>query len=299
MNYDRLLEKTREYVLSYYKKHENPNLVYHNRQHTEDVVDAATQIAGHYQLSEGNHFVVIAAAWFHDIGYMVDIDNHEDKGIELATTFFEKHKLEDIHIKLVCGCIAATKMPQSPTSLIEEILCDADLFHLGMDEENAEDQRYLDYVVIRQNDLWWHDLFYLIAQVEKNGCRSWIWSDVLWHKHEAFFKKMPKSVLQSNWYYDESFDEKLTPVKAYLDLESYGYDQVPTGGFYKKDGSGEKSILNTVKFCDARIAAPRLYGFLQTFWAPTTEENRESILKAIALTGEAKRWFDQQHKKTH
>jgi hypothetical protein len=188
------------------------------------------------------------------------------------------------------------------SDLIEEV---ADLFgkprffHLGMDEENAEDQRYLDYVVIRQNDLWWHDLFYLIAQVEKNGCRSWIWSDVLWHKHEAFFKKMPKSVLQSNWYYDESFDEKLTPVKAYLDLESYGYDQVPTGGFYKKDGSGEKSILNTVKFCDARIAAPRLYGFLQTFWAPTTEENRESILKAIALTGEAKRWFDQQHKKTH
>lgn len=144
MNYDRLLEKTREYVLSYYKKHENPNLVYHNRQHTEDVVDAATQIAGHYQLSEGNHFVVIAAAWFHDIGYMVDIDNHEDKGIELATTFFEKHKLDDIHIKLVCGCIAATKMPQSPTSLIEEILCDADLFHLGMDDQLKHDNKLLE-----------------------------------------------------------------------------------------------------------------------------------------------------------
>ena len=170
-------------------------------------------------------------------------------------------------------------------------------FHLGMDEENAEDQRYLDYVVIRQNDLWWHDLYFFVDRVEKCGSRSWVWSNYLWHKPEAFFKKMPKSVLQSNWYYDEKFDEKLTPVKAYLDLEADGYDQVPTGGFYRKDGTGEKSIRNTVEFCAAHIADPRLYGFLQTVWAPTTEDNRESILKAIRLAGEAKNWFDKDHNK--
>jgi len=108
---------------------------------------------------------------------------------------------------------------------------------------------------------------------------------------------MPKSVLQSNWYYDEKFDDKLTPVKAYIDLEADGYDQIPTGGFYRKDGTGEKNIHNLVEFCDTHIADPRLYGFLQTFWAPTTEDNREGILKAIALVGEAKNWFDKNHKK--
>ena len=161
-------------------------------------------------------------------------------------------------------------------------------FHLGMDEENAQDQRYLDLVVIRQNELWWHDFNFLVKEVEKGGSRAWIWSDYLWQHPEAFFKRMPKSVLQSNWYYDDSFDEKLTPVKAYVDLEEFKYDQIPTGGFYK---SNTQSLHNTVGFCKKAIADARLYGFLQTFWAPTTEDNREQILKAIELAGEAKRFF--------
>jgi hypothetical protein len=169
-------------------------------------------------------------------------------------------------------------------------------FHLGMDEENAEDQRYLDLVVIRQHDLWWHDLNFFIGEVEKNGSRSWIWSDYLWHHPEDFFKKMPKSVLQSNWYYDESFDQKLIPVKAYMDLETYGYEQIPTGGFYKKNGEGEKNISEIVKFCSTHVADARLLGFLQTFWAPTTEENRKGILKAIELMGEAKKMFNKNQK---
>jgi hypothetical protein len=178
---------------------------------------------------------------------------------------------------------------------VSEIFDKPRFFHLGMDEENAEDQRYLDLVVVRQNDLWWHDFNFFVNEVEKSGSRSWIWSDYLWHYPEVFFKKMPKSVVQSNWYYDESFDEKLTPVKAYKDLESYGYDQIPTGGFYKKNGEGAKNIMNTVKFCEANITDARLLGFLQTFWAPTTEDNRKNIFKAIELLGEAKRWFIKNH----
>src|SRR5690606_38528745 len=41
-------------------------------------------------------------------------------------------------------------------------------FHLGMDEETANHQRNLKYAVIRQYDLWWGDLYFLIGQVEKN-----------------------------------------------------------------------------------------------------------------------------------
>lgn len=185
------------------------------------------------------------------------------------------------------------------SDLIEEVIDLFDkprFFHLGMDEENAEDQKYLNLMVIRQHDLWWHDLYFFVEQVEKRGSRSWIWSDYLWKHGDEFFKKMPKSVIQSNWYYDESFDEKLTPVKAYIDLETYGYDQIPTGGFYKKSGEGVRSIYNTVQFCDTHITDSRLLGFLQTFWAPTTEENRESILKAIGLLGESKKWFEKNRK---
>ncbi|HRE53069.1 MAG TPA: hypothetical protein PK339_16740, partial [Flavitalea sp.] len=40
-------------------------------------------------------------------------------------------------------------------------------FHLGMDEETANHQKNYDYVVIRQNDLWWKDLYFYLNEVEK------------------------------------------------------------------------------------------------------------------------------------
>jgi hypothetical protein len=61
--------------------------------------------------------------------------------------------------------------------------------------------------------------------------------------------------------------------------------------------TGKKNIGNLVQFCDTHIASPRLHGFLQTFWAPTTEDNREGILKAVELLGESKTWFLKNHKK--
>jgi hypothetical protein len=181
--------------------------------------------------------------------------------------------------------------------LIEEVSALFDkprLFHLGMDEENADDQRYLQLAVIRQHDLWWHDLYFFQEQVEKRGSRAWIWSDYAWKNHDVFFKKMPKAIVQSNWYYGEKFTEDIVPVKTYLDLESNGYEQIPTGGFYKKNDEGEKNMELTVEFCKKNIADPRLLGFIQTYWAPTTEENRRNILKSIDLIGKSKKEYEKK-----
>ena len=82
---------------------------------------------------------------------------------------------------------------------------DLRFFHLGMDEETAGHQKHLNYVMVRQHDLWWHDLLFLAEQAEKSGARPWIWSDYVWHHPDQFYEKMPKSVLQSNWYYDSAF----------------------------------------------------------------------------------------------
>lgn len=200
----------------------------------------------------------------------------------------------DIWLGEYSKMVSTKKYYEVCKDLIHEVIVLFDkprFFHLGMDEENAEDQRYLNYIVVRQNDLWWHDFYFLVDQVEKLGSRAWVWSDYLWHYPELFFKKMPKSVVQSNWYYGEDFDINKTPVKAYIDLENYDYDQIPTGSFH---ADNDYNILNTVKFCVKHIAEPRLLGFIQTFWAPTVEANRASILKAIELTGNAKKWYDRQ-----
>ena len=162
------------------------------------------------------------------------------------------------------------------------------LFHLGMDEETAAHQSLYEYVVIRQYDLWWHDFYFLVEQVEKGGSRAWIWSDYLWEHPDAFWKKMPKSVLQSNWYYGESFSKKIGYVKAYLDLEEHGYDQVPAGSNW----STPRNFGKTVSFAKKEIAPERLKGFLQTIWRPTIPSYRERHLKAIEQVGAAKRKFE-------
>lgn len=168
-------------------------------------------------------------------------------------------------------------------------------FHLGMDEETIGHQTHYNYAMVRENDVWWGDFYFLIGEVEKLGCRPWIWADYVWHHPEMFFENMPKSVIQGNWYYGEKFN--LTPlngsdnsaVRAYIDLEANGYDQIPTGSFH---ADNEKSILNTIDFCSSHIDHSRLLGFLQTFWKPTIEENRERILNGIDLAGKARQWYD-------
>jgi predicted metal-dependent HD superfamily phosphohydrolase len=132
MNYQQLLEQVEQYVVSFYEKNNTENLCYHDRQHTQDVVNAALQIANHYQLEDKEFFIVIAAAWFHDIGYLSDeAKGHENRSALMAGDFLALHKVDDEVIDAVKKCIMATKMPQSPASMLENIVCDADLFHLG------------------------------------------------------------------------------------------------------------------------------------------------------------------------
>ena len=169
-------------------------------------------------------------------------------------------------------------------------------FHLGMDEETYKHQSKkshpFDYIVLRQNDLWWNDLYFYIDVVTEKGVRPWVWSDYQWNNPDLFYKKMPKSVVQSNWYYSPKFnletvtDGQRKQINAYSDLNREGYDQIPTASFHTNDRP--KSIGNTVKYCSEHIDDNHLMGFMQTFWMPTVEQNRERILKGIDLIGEAR-----------
>ncbi|MCM8825137.1 MAG: Tat pathway signal protein, partial [Candidatus Omnitrophica bacterium] len=164
--------------------------------------------------------------------------------------------------------------------LIEEVIDIFDkpgLFHLGMDEETARHQERLLYAVIRQHELWWHDLYFLVNAVEKKGVRAWIWSDYLWNHPDEFFSKMPKSVLQSNWYYGNVFNKQVSYVKAYLELEKHCYDQIPTGSNWLF----AENFTMTVDYCKKHIAPERLLGFLQTSWRATLKYWHKAHLNAI------------------
>ncbi len=165
-------------------------------------------------------------------------------------------------------------------------------FHLGMDEETAEHQRHYHYAVVRQHDLWWHDLGFLAGECERHGTRPWMWSDYGWNHWEAFRDRMPTSVLQSNWYYGDTFPlHALTPETARLEtevqiydrLDLAGFDQIPTGSNWNNSVNFER----TVAYCRSRIAPERLKGFMQTPWQPTIQACEHRLLAAVAQMSNA------------
>jgi predicted metal-dependent HD superfamily phosphohydrolase len=134
MKFQQLLEDVKQHVLSYFDTHHDAELLYHDLKHTKEVVATATRIANHYQLSDEDFFVVITAAWLHDTGYFTDKANHEKRSAMLAEDYLKTLKVDHGVIDKVKGCIIATTMPQNPEGLLQEIICDADLFHLGTDK---------------------------------------------------------------------------------------------------------------------------------------------------------------------
>lgn len=133
MNYTALLGKVEEYVIRYTQEHEQPNLSYHNLDHLRRVAAFASDIAQHYQLPKNEYFAVMVSAWFHDLGYFVDNHSkgHEERGTKIAIDFLKAQQVEDSIVAQVRACILATQMPQRPSTLLEQIVCDADLSHLG------------------------------------------------------------------------------------------------------------------------------------------------------------------------
>lgn len=166
-------------------------------------------------------------------------------------------------------------------------------FHIGMDEETAKHQINKQYAVLRQHDLWWNDLYFYINEIESKGVRSWVWSDFGWYNPEVFFEKMPKSVLQSNWYYGSRFDlsEMEDSSKIYLGfydkLNEYGYNQIPTGSNFTNDSN----IGGLVKYCKENINNENLLGFMMTSWLPTLTSCSEKLLNAVNLMAKAKSQF--------
>ncbi|MEP6746514.1 MAG: Pycsar system effector family protein [Bacteroidota bacterium] len=132
MDYPLLLQKTKQFINQYFASQVHHPLTYHNKAHTERVVDAVIQIANHYQVSEHDFFIVTVSAWFHDMGYYTgSAEEHEKNGAVMAAAFLAENGVDQNSIDQVKDCIMATRMPQKPANLLEQIVCDGDLFHLG------------------------------------------------------------------------------------------------------------------------------------------------------------------------
>jgi len=88
---------------------------------------------------------------------------------------------------------------------------------------------------------------------------------------------MPRSILQSNWYYGGDFGPAAKGATTYVELEKRGYDQVPTlSNWHTPD-----NIARTIEHCREHVARERLKGFLLAPWRPTLVETRDRHLDAL------------------
>lgn len=133
------LEKhTADFVTKLYGSPDLPHYPYHNLQHTLGVVAHSQEIAAHYALDAADTFVLVVAAWFHDIGHLYGpMPGHEERGVTIMREHFANLPTDlpaDLPADMLTAigdCIMATKLPAHPVPLLHKIICDADTYHLG------------------------------------------------------------------------------------------------------------------------------------------------------------------------
>lgn len=126
-----VIKSAQKQAFELFKQGEIKPLVYHNFNHTEEVAEAAVKIGKASGLSDDELELVELAAWFHDVGYTKQPVDHELIGAERASEFLSKQGYAKDKIEIIQSAIKATKYPQKPQNMLEQVLCDADLAHLG------------------------------------------------------------------------------------------------------------------------------------------------------------------------
>lgn len=129
------LPAAEDFILQKLHSELSEELYYHGPHHTLDVADSAIRIALAEDISDEETLTLLrTAALFHDAGFITSYKGHEAEGCRMAREYLPRFGYESEQIDTICNMIEATKVPQDPRNLLEEIICDADLDYLGRDD---------------------------------------------------------------------------------------------------------------------------------------------------------------------
>jgi uncharacterized protein len=131
MNY----QAAEHYILHQLRTNLSPTLYYHGVHHTLDVVQAARRLAEAEGIDDEESVELLhTAACFHDAGFLTTYQGHEEKGGLIAREVLPRYNYLPQQIEIIYGMIMATRIPQTPLTQLERIICDADLDYLGRDD---------------------------------------------------------------------------------------------------------------------------------------------------------------------
>ena len=135
-------ESARTYAYDRLARELAPWLSYHSLAHTREiVVPAASKLAVMEGLTPYQQELVMTGGAFHDLGFVIQYSGHEGAGARIAREILPSLDFNATEIQTIEGIILATVLPQSPHTLLERIVADADLAILGLDhfiERNAD-----------------------------------------------------------------------------------------------------------------------------------------------------------------
>lgn len=123
-----------EFILELLKRDLAPDLYYHTIGHTLDVYNTATFFAQEENVSESEMKLLLIATLYHDSGYLHQREGHESISCNIVRATLPGFAYSQEDVEKICEIIMATKLPQKPQSLLEQIICDADLDYLGRDD---------------------------------------------------------------------------------------------------------------------------------------------------------------------
>jgi len=162
------------------------NYQFHNLQHTREVYRNALLIADSENLTSEEKEILAISALFHDTGYSQIYKGHELVSMHIAEEFLLNIKYKRDRIDAVLNCIAATIMPQKPKSILEKIICDADLAHLAA-------SNYLQRMEYLRKE--WSSFLNLNFSNEE-----WMISNVEFLRSHSYHSQFGKTVLEiSKW----------------------------------------------------------------------------------------------------
>ncbi len=120
------------FVKSEFKKPHWTNFCYHNLDHTVTVVNYCFEIGHGMGISQKQNEILSISAWFHDIGYYVSYDQHEEESKIIAQNFLSSNGYPEKDIDKVLQLIDSTKNSvTNREGLLAQILHDADHQSIG------------------------------------------------------------------------------------------------------------------------------------------------------------------------
>lgn len=126
-----IVDKSEKFITNKLTKETTSESLYHNLRHTQRVVKSAKILVTESDLAEKDKEVLLVAAWFHDVGYTIGYENHEEKSCKIANEFLLNEQSNEDFINNVLSLIKATKRNYEPQNQLEKIMRDADSSHLA------------------------------------------------------------------------------------------------------------------------------------------------------------------------